>query len=58
MGRARTRKLTKKEMDLWVSGYNKGLEAGLKSVAAGIEMVRKDARVNGKDSKDVAKKFR
>ena len=58
MGRARTRKLTKKEMALWVSGYNKGLEAGLKSMEAGIEMARKDARVNGKDPKDVARKFK
>jgi hypothetical protein len=57
MGRARTRKLTKKEMDIWVSGYNKGLEAGLRAMVAGIEMVRKEARVNGKDPKDVAKKF-
>jgi hypothetical protein len=45
-------------MDLWVSGYNKGLEAGLRAITAGIEMVRKDARVNGKNPKDVAKKYK
>ncbi|MEM4729336.1 MAG: hypothetical protein QXH42_06225 [Thermoplasmata archaeon] len=58
MPRPRTRKLSKAEMSLWVSGYNKGLQAGLAAVEKALAAVRKEQRINIRDEKDVAKKFR
>ena len=58
MGRVRTKKLTEREMGLWVSGYNKGVDAGLRLAADGIEAARKNGKINAKDPKDVARKFK
>jgi hypothetical protein len=56
LGGVRTSKVTKKEMELWNSGYYKGLEARLRLVPTGLEKVRKERRGKGKDPKDMVKK--
>ncbi|MGQ9583299.1 MAG: hypothetical protein ACUVV6_07290 [Thermoplasmatota archaeon] len=58
MPRPRTRELTKKEMSAWISGYNKGLQAGLTAVSKQLRAVRSSERINKKDSKDIARKFK
>jgi len=58
MGRARTKKLSKKEMDIWISGYNLGLKVGLTAVSKGIKMIRTENQVDKGDKKDISRKFK
>ena len=58
MGRSRTKKLSDREMAVWISGYNKGLKAGLTAVAKGLKGISREQRVDRKNPKDVAAKFR
>ena len=58
MPRPRTRKLSKSEMSIWISGYNKGLQAGLAALERALATVRKEQKINARDEKDVARKFK
>ena len=58
MPRPRTKKLSPKEMNIWISGYNKGLKAGISGMAKALKEVKKTSKVDRKDEKGLQAKLR
>lgn len=58
MPRPRTKVLSKKEMGIWISGYHKGLSAGVGAVGKALKEIKRLEKIDKMDNKSVMRKFR